>query len=354
MRHGLLLVGGCYWLKQNVCDEPRNKKQERHAKQGKRKNTQQERHRMKTAAIVLAAGEGSRMKSKHSKVAHAILEKPLVRWVVDAAQQAGVEKVITVVGHAREEVQPLVRDTTCVVQEQQLGTAHAVSVCKPALADLDGSLLVLTGDSPLVRADTLRALIKKREETNAAVVVLTMQVDNPFGYGRIVRDAQGNVERIVEQKDATPEQCAITECNSGFYCFDAQALFSVLEQVSANNAQGEYYLTDVLEIARSQGREVLAHQIEDATECLGVNTRVQLAQATKIMQQRINTAHMLSGVTMIDPDQVWVSPETHIGRDTIIYPGVVLMGACTIGQDCLLGPGTVLNDVQIEDGRTLL
>ena len=308
---------------------------------------------MNTAAIVLAAGEGSRMKSKHSKVTHCILEKPLVRWVVDAAKQAGVDKVITVVGHGRDEVEPLVTDTTTVVQEQQLGTANAVAVCKEALAGFEGSLLVLTGDSPLVSADTLRALVKTREENQAAVVVLTMVVDDPFGYGRIVRDADGNVERIVEQKDATTEQQAITECNSGFYCFDAQALFEALEQVKSNNSQGEYYLTDVLEIARNAGRPVLAQVVADADECLGVNTRVQLAAAGKKMQQRINTAHMLAGVTMIDPNQVWIGPDVTIGMDTIIYPDVSLMGACEIGQDCVLGSDTRLRDAQVADGTVL-
>lgn len=305
---------------------------------------------MNTAAIVLAAGEGSRMKSKHSKVTHCILEKPLVRWVVDAAKQAGVEKVITVVGHGRAEVEPLVPDTTTVVQEQQLGTANAVAVCKEALAGFEGSLLVLTGDSPLVTPETLQALVRTREESQAAVVVLTMVVDDPFGYGRIVRDANGNVERIVEQKDATPEQQAIQECNSGFYCFDAKALFDALDQVKSNNSQGEYYLTDVLEIARNAGRAVLAQVVSDPTECLGVNTRVQLAAAGKKMQQRINTAHMLSGVTMIDPDQVWVGPNVTIGSDTVIYPGVTLSGACSIGQDCVLEAGVCLHDARVEEG----
>lgn len=308
---------------------------------------------MGTAAIVLAAGEGSRMKSKHSKVTHCILEKPLVRWVVDAAKQAGVEKVITVVGHGRDEVEPLVEDTVTVVQEQQLGTANAVSVCKDALAGFEGSLLVLTGDSPLVSADTLRALIRAREKSQAAVVVLTMVVDDPFGYGRIVRDARGNVERIVEQKDATPEQQAITECNSGFYCFDAKALFEALDQVKSNNSQGEYYLTDVLEIARNAGRAVLAQVVDDPTECLGVNTRVQLAAAGKKMQQRINTAHMLSGVTLVDPNQTWIGPNVTIGMDTIIYPGVTLSGACSIGQDCILGPDVHLHDANVADGTKI-
>lgn len=306
---------------------------------------------MEAAAIVLAAGEGSRMKSKHSKVTHRILEKPLVRWVVDAAKEAGAGNVITVVGHGRDEVEPLVADTTIVVQERQLGTANAVAVCEQALSGFDGSVLVLTGDSPLVTADTLRALVRKREETQAAVVVLTMIVNNPFGYGRIVRDASGNVERIVEQKDATPEQLAITECNSGFYCFDAKALFSALEQVKSDNSQGEFYLTDVLEISRRANRPVLAWTVEDPTECLGVNTRVQLAQAEKIMQRRINRAHMLSGVTMIDPDHVWISSDVSIGMDTILYPGVMLSGNCTIGQDCVLGPGVHLRNVNMNDGE---
>ncbi len=308
---------------------------------------------MNTAAIVLAAGEGSRMKSKHPKVTHCILEKPLVRWVIDAAKQAGVEKVITVVGHGRTEVEPLVADTIPVVQEQQLGTANAVAVCKDALAGFDGSLLVLTGDSPLVTADTLRALVQTREEHQAAVVVLTMIVDDPFGYGRIVRDACGNVERIVEQKDATLEQQAITECNSGFYCFDARALFEALDQVKSNNSQGEYYLTDVLEIVRNADHPVVAQVVEDASECLGVNTRVQLAQAAKKMQHRINTAHMLAGVTLIDPDQVWIGPDVSIGMDTIIYPDVTLSGACVIGQDCVLGPDVHVHDVQLDDGVAL-
>ena len=300
---------------------------------------------MDTAAIILAAGEGSRMKSKHAKVAHELLGKPLVNWVIDAAEGAGVQRIVAVIGHGREEVAPLVSDRAAtVVQEQQLGTANAVAVCQDEFADFNGSLLVLTGDSPLVTADTLRKLIARREETNAAVVVLTMNVDDPFGYGRIVRDAQGGVERIVEQKDATPEQAAITECNSGFYCFDAQALFDALEQVKSNNAQGEYYLTDVLEIARKAGRRVEALVVEDASECLGVNTRVQLAQAAKVMQQRINTRHMLAGVTIVDPDTTWIGPDVQIGRDTIIWPGAVIMGDTVIAEDAVILANAVMGN----------
>ena len=310
---------------------------------------------MKAAAIILAAGEGTRMKSKHPKVAHTIFEKPLVNWVVDAVKEAGAEKVIAVVGHGRDEVIPLVEGkATPVVQERQLGTANAVAVCKDELADFDGPVLVLAGDSPLITPDTIMSLIATREVTNAAVVVLTMKLDDPTGYGRIVRDEKGHVLRIVEQKDATSEEQAITECNSGAYCFDAKVLFEALSQVKANNAQAELYLTDVLEIARDMGRRVAAHVVEDPTECLGVNTRVQLAQASKVMQRRINERHMLAGVTLVDPESTWIGAEVTIGRDTIIRPCTMLMGNTAVGEDCVVGPNVHLMDALVEDGAEIL
>lgn len=243
---------------------------------------------MATAAIILAAGAGTRMKSTHAKVAHTILDKPLVRWVIDAAKEAQADPILTVVGYNREEVIPLVcEDTRPVVQEQQLGTANAVSVCADELADFDGSVLVLNGDSPLVTPQTLRKLAALREEQNAAVVVLTMKLEDPFGYGRIIRDAAGNVARIVEQKDASEVEAAVNECNSGFYCFDSLALFDALQQVGSNNAQGEFYLTDVLEICRNAGRIVSALVVEDPSECLGVNTPEQLGTAADVMRARL-------------------------------------------------------------------
>ena len=244
---------------------------------------------MKTAAIILAAGAGTRMKSEKPKVAHEVLGKPLVNWVVDAAEKAGVDTVVAVVGHKREQVIPLVEDKARIVmQEQQLGTAHAVLSCKDALAGFDGSVLVLSGDCPLITAETMRALADLREREDAAVVVLTMRPDDPFGYGRIIRDENDQVVRIVEQKDCTPMQAAITECNSGFYCFDAKALFDALEQVGSDNAQGEFYLTDVLEISRDAGRAVLALEATDVTECLGINTPEQLAEIERIARKRAN------------------------------------------------------------------
>lgn len=242
---------------------------------------------METAAIVLAAGAGTRMKSDKPKVAHEVLGKPLVQWVLDAALDAGIDRVVTVVGHAREQVIPLVEDRSeIVVQEQLLGTADAVLSCADALEGFDGSVLVLSGDCPLITARTMKSLIDMRESNDAAVVVLTMRVDDPFGYGRIIRDEDGEVARIVEQKDASPEEAAVTECNSGFYCFDARALFDALKHVGSDNAQGEFYLTDVLEISRNAGRSVLALVADDTTECLGINTPEQLAAVEDLARDR--------------------------------------------------------------------
>ena len=309
---------------------------------------------MEAAAIVLAAGAGTRMKSKKPKVAHEILGKPLVRWVVDAVRDAGVERVVSVVGHGRDQVIPLVEgDSAVVVQEEQHGTAHAVAVCKDALDGFDGSLAVVSGDCPLITADTLARLIEAREQSDAAVVVLTMEPDDPFGYGRIVRDEAGAVARIVEQKDATPEEEAIRECNSGFYCFDARALFDALEQVGHDNAQGEYYLTDVLEICRRAGRPVLALTCDDVAECLGVDSRVQLAQATKHLQRRINAAHLAAGVTMTDPDQVWIGPDVKLAQDVELLPQTFLMGATSVGEDSVIGPNSRLTDTQVGCGCTV-
>ena len=308
---------------------------------------------MDTAAIVLAAGAGTRMKSKKPKVAHEILGKPLVRWVVDAARKAGASRIVSVVGHAREIVEPLVADTEVAVQAAQRGTADAVLACKGALSDCDGSLLVLSGDCPLITPETIRELSRVRAESGAAVVVLTMELDDPFGYGRIIRDADGRVERIVEQKDATAAEAAVTECNSGFYCFDAKALFEALAQVGSDNAQGEFYLTDVLEICRAAGRDVLALVATDPAECLGVNSRAQLAVATGQLQHRINDRHMAAGVTMWDPSQVWIGPDVVIDQDVELLPQTFLLGKTSVGEGSVVGPNTRLTDTVVGRGCTV-
>lgn len=304
---------------------------------------------MKASAIILAAGAGTRMKSKLPKVAHKIMGEPLVSYVISAANEAvELDKLVAVVGHGREQVIPLVEGACeVVVQEEQRGTAHAVNSCAEAFAGVSGSVVVLSGDCPLITADTIRRLVERREESGAAVVVLSMIPDDPFGYGRIVRTTAGEFQRIIEQKDCTPAQATITECNSGFYCFDAQFLFQALGEVSTDNAQGEYYLTDMVEIARHAGRVVEAMVADDADECLGVNTRVQLAQATKILQRRINERHMLAGVTMTDPDQVWIGPKVRIAADVELLPQTFLLGDTEIGEDTVIGPNSRLTDTRV-------
>jgi bifunctional UDP-N-acetylglucosamine pyrophosphorylase/glucosamine-1-phosphate N-acetyltransferase len=307
---------------------------------------------VKQAALILAAGAGTRMKSTRPKVVHELLGKPLVRWSVDAARDAGCEHIVTVIGHGADQVAPVVADTVTALQAEQLGTGHAVMCAREALAEVEGSTVVLNGDTPLLRPDTIARLIACRDETQAGAVVLTMRLANPFGYGRIIRDEYGAVARIVEQKDATPEEAAVNECNSGFYCFDAALLFDALEKVGTNNAQGEYYLTDVLEIARSQGEKVLAYKVEDATECNGVNSRIQLAQAAALAQERINNGHMDSGVTLIDPATTWIGPEVQIGADTVIWPNTHLYGNTVIGEGCTISPNAFLVDFELPDGCT--
>ncbi len=238
------------------------------------------------AAVVLAAGEGKRMNSSLPKVAHLCAGKPLVRHVVDAARAAGADPMVCVVGHGAEVVSALVPDVTCALQPERKGTGDAVRCGLPVLeeAGFAGSVLVLNGDCPLISSETLASLAATQQQTQAAVVVLTFEVEDPFGYGRIIRDAAtGDVLRIVEQKDATSEEAAVQECNSGFYCFDSQVLAEALTHLTADNAQGEYYLTDVLELARTAGHRVVACRAQSATECLGVNTPEQLARVEELM-----------------------------------------------------------------------
>ncbi len=303
------------------------------------------------AAIILAAGAGTRMKSSKAKVTHKILEKPLIRWVVDAAQHAGIKKIVSVVGHKSEQVVPLVEEVSEVVHQKSLdGTAGAVRVCKNAFEGFEGSIVVLSGDTPLISDATLRSLLDVRKSTDASVVVLTMLVENPFGYGRIVRDASGDVERIVEEKDATDDERAIRECNSGIYCFQASYLFDALEKVDSNNSQSEFYLADVIEIAKGAGKKVIAYQSHHDYECMGINSRKQLAEAAQCAQRLINDRLMDEGVTMIDPSLVWVGPDVAIGQDGVLFPGTHIYGKSSIGKDCTIGPNSRIYDSSIGDG----
>ncbi|MEN6429663.1 MAG: bifunctional UDP-N-acetylglucosamine diphosphorylase/glucosamine-1-phosphate N-acetyltransferase GlmU, partial [Coriobacteriales bacterium] len=308
---------------------------------------------MSAAALVLAAGEGTRMRSALPKVAHTILGVPMVRYAIDAARDAGCDRIVVVTGYGAETVETLIPGETCVRQEQQLGTGHAVMCAQSLLGDVEGPLVVLSGDTPLLRPATIQRLIEAREGSGAAAVVLTATLEDPTGYGRIVREDDGGLGQIVEQKDLAPEQHAIREVNTGTYCFDARALFAHLHALGNHNAQGEYYLTDVIGVLRKEGHTVVDVETDDPLETLGVNTRVQLAEATRVLQRRINREHMLAGVTMTDPELVWVGPEVRLGRDVVLEPMTFLLGRTEVHEGCLIGPDTRIVDSTVEAGSVV-
>ncbi|GAF66520.1 N-acetylglucosamine-1-phosphate uridyltransferase [Bacillus sp. TS-2] len=299
-------------------------------------------------AIILAAGQGTRMKSKLYKVLHPVCGKAMVQHVVDQVNQLGFEEKVTVVGHGAEDVQKQLGDQiSYVVQKEQLGTGHAVLQAEPVLSGKSGITIVLCGDTPLITAETIEQLIKTHEQEQAKVTVLTAVAPNPTGYGRVIRGNKGLVERIVEQKDATKEEQLVNEINTGTYCFDNETLFQALAQVGNDNAQGEYYLPDVIEIVQSSGGKVAAYQTESMEETIGVNDRVALSEAETIMKKRINEKWMREGVTIVDPNQTYISFDAKIGQDTVIYPGTMIQGDVIIGENCIIGPNSELKNCQI-------
>jgi len=299
----------------------------------------------KRYVIVLAAGKGTRMKSKLYKVLHPVCGKPMVRHVIDELKQIGADQIITVVGHGADEVKKELKDDSeFVLQEQQLGTAHAVIQAKELLQDKEGLTLVVCGDTPLLKADTIQAMIDYHISNHSTATILTAVAEDPTGYGRVIRNEQGYVEKIVEHKDASDEEKAVKEINAGTYCFDNASLFHALQKVTNNNIQNEYYLPDVIGILKDAGQTVTAFRTNDFTEIFGINDRVALAQAEKIMQQRINEKHMRNGVTIIDPDHTYIDATVEVGQDTVIYPGTMVKGNTVIGTDCNIGPNSeILN-----------
>ena len=302
---------------------------------------------MSLSAIVLAAGAGTRMKSKKPKVAHEIFGKPLVRYAIDSAKAAGAQRVICVVGFERETVEPLCEGCEIVLQKNRLGTGDAVNSARELLANEEGSVIVTYGDCPLVTPETLKNLVETREKTDSALAVLTTHLENPFGYGRIVRDGAGNVVKNVEEKDCTEEERKIKEVNTGFYCFDTKLLFEALSKVTNYNAQGEYYLTDVIEIMAQMGHKVTTILSQNDQELLGVNSRNQLHTATKILQKRVNERLMNEGVTLWDSDTTYVSPVVKIDADVEILPNTILLGETEIGEGSVVGPNTRLENVKV-------
>lgn len=301
--------------------------------------------------VVLAAGQGTRMKSKLFKVMHPVMGRPMVGHVVHAALEADASEVITITGHGAETIKDYLGDKSqFVYQEEQLGTAHAVMQAKDLLEGKEGTTLVLSGDTPLLRAETLQELMAYHEEEGAKATILTALADDPFGYGRVIRAEDDSVSKVVEEKDASSEERLVQEINTGTYCFDNQALFNALERVNNDNAQGEYYLPDVLEILKNDAEKVGAFRLENMEEALGVNDRKALAEATAIMRKRINEKHMTNGVTMIDPDSTYIDVQVEIGSDTVVEPNSYIKGKTKIGEDVLIGLGSVIVDSQLADG----
>ena len=296
-------------------------------------------------AIVMAAGKGTRMKSKKSKLVQKIYGKEIVKRAVENAERAGVKEIVAVVGYMKEEVMAVLGDNVkYAYQDEMLGTGHAVIKAKEYLKGKKGKVLVLNGDVPLIRPETLNKLLEKSIENKEYATLLTAIYDNPTGYGRIVRDEGGNIEAIVEEKDTTPSQKEIKEINAGIYCFDIEELLSALEKLTPNNAQGEYYLTDVIQIMNEKGLKTGAVIVEDNTEILGINDRIQLEMLTKVLQMRINTEHMKKGITIEDVSNTYIYDDVEIGMDTVIHPNTTIKSGVVIGEDCEIGPNAYIRE----------
>ncbi|SFF03432.1 bifunctional UDP-N-acetylglucosamine diphosphorylase/glucosamine-1-phosphate N-acetyltransferase GlmU [Alteribacillus iranensis] len=299
-------------------------------------------------AVILAAGQGKRMKSNLYKVLHPVGGKPMVEHVADQVNKAGLKEAVTVIGHGADDVKKQLGDrVSYVFQEDQLGTGHAVMQAEEILGEKQGVTVVLCGDTPLIRAETIQSLMEHHERTGASASVLTAHAEDPSGYGRVIRNNDGHVLRIVEHKDANESERDVQEINTGTYCFDNKKLFEALRQVGNDNAQGEYYLPDVIEILKEQGKVVTAWQTPDFSETIGVNDRVALASAETALKKRINEYWMREGVTIIDPDHTYISADSVIGKDSVIYPGTFLHGTVKIGEGCTIGPHTEITDSRI-------
>ncbi|MDD2497239.1 MAG: bifunctional UDP-N-acetylglucosamine diphosphorylase/glucosamine-1-phosphate N-acetyltransferase GlmU [Desulfitobacteriaceae bacterium] len=301
-------------------------------------------------ALILAAGKGTRMKSDLPKVLHKVGGKPMVEHVLDAVRKAGIEKAVTVVGHEADKVKNALGDKTeYVIQEQQLGTGHAVMAALPAIKESKGTVLIACGDTPLITKDTFDKLLKAHFTSGSVCTILSAKITNPFGYGRIIRNPDTSVDRIVEQKDALPHELAVDEINTGTYCFDLKWLKEAINKLTVNNAQGEYYLTDTVAFFVSQGLKVNAFIVEDYQETLGINSRVQLAEAEKVLRMRKAIQLMERGVTVVDPQSTFIDAEVEINPDTVIEPFTFIRGKTRIGSRCTIGPFSDISDCQILD-----
>ncbi len=308
---------------------------------------------MDIKSIVLAAGKGTRMKSETPKVLHKIMDKTLLGYVLDSVKEISNEDFV-IVGHHANEVEEFVKtnyqNAKTVLQTPQLGTGHAVSMVCPFLENYGGLVIILCGDTPLITKQTLRNFVDFHINSNSDVTVMSAMFENPTNYGRIVRDLNGSVKRIVEEKDATPEQKAIKEVNAGIYCLCWDKIKPAFNNLKTNNAQGEYYLTDIIEWSKTQNLNVNAFVLANNDEIFGINSRQNLAQATKLINERKLNELMENGVTIVDPSCTWISDDTEIGADTVIYPSTYIEGKNKIGKNCKIGPFAHLRGgVELED-----
>ena len=306
-------------------------------------------------SIILAAGKGTRMKSDMPKVLHTIFEKTLLGYVIDAVNNTGIaDENFVIVGHQAERVEEYINknydNAKCVLQSPQLGTGHAVSMAVPYLNDFDGEVIILCGDTPLITSDTLKEFVEAHRNMNSDITVMSAIFENPTNYGRVIRNSDNTLNSIVEEKDATLEQKAVKEINAGIYCLNWAKIKPAFSQLKTNNAQGEYYLTDIIKWGNEQNLSVNAYTLKDNEEIYGINSKSNLAEATKLLNRKIVNKHLANGVQIIDPSTTWISPETEIEADTIIYPSTYIEGKNKIGKHCKIGPFAHLRgDVVLED-----
>ncbi|MFZ0532639.1 MAG: bifunctional UDP-N-acetylglucosamine diphosphorylase/glucosamine-1-phosphate N-acetyltransferase GlmU [Anaerolineales bacterium] len=309
---------------------------------------------MKLSAVILAAGQGTRMKSNLPKVLHSLLGRPMAWYVLEAVRQVTGDRPVMVIGHGADQVRQALGDQAeYVLQEPQLGTGHAVMQAEPLLRGKSDLVLVIYADMPLLTGETLGRLVEEAQSHTGPVSMLTVTTDETRSFGRILRDPGGQVSGIVEEAQATPEQLSIHELNPGVYCFRAAWLWPALKRI-ALSPKGEYYLTDLVGMAVAEGHAIQTLSMEDPNEVIGINTRLHLAQANALLSQRINRQWMLAGVTMIDPISTYIEPGVTLGQDTILWPGTYLHGSTQIGTGCVIGPNTIVKDTKVGDGCTLL
>ena len=312
---------------------------------------------MALRVLILAAGKGARMNSSYPKVVHPILNKPMINYVLDSVKDLNPQKTYLVVGYKKELIENAVSESTnkveYIYQKKQLGTGHAIKITKSAMANFRGDVLILNGDCPGILPTTLKKLIAKHKKTKSDISLITSNVLNPKGYGRIIRDDQNTIQKIVEEKDATTHERRIDEINSGIYCINSEFLWNFIGKIKSNNNQNEYYLPDIIENAVSKDRKVSVLKISNPEEILGINNRQELSKQETVIRQTIINKLQIKGITVADPATTYISPDVKIGKDTVINPNTYLYGKTTIGSGCVLGPNVYIENSAIRDNVSI-